>query len=159
MRTLGRKCRSASAPQRPNSMSACGAAKGLLYYQGLLNFLGYATKGRLMMDRDQRDRHRPRGPGVGSSAPPRGEVLVGSCAGSRATRSQFEKVAGADLGTNTRWMWKGAGVLQGLRRPEGSSTWTRRRNRRRRNMVNKHLHGSDAPCQRQKRHSIHEAVW
>ena len=28
----------------------CGAAAELLYYKGLLNFLGYATKGRLMMD-------------------------------------------------------------------------------------------------------------
>ena len=28
----------------------CGAAAQLLYFQGLLNFLGYATKGRLMMD-------------------------------------------------------------------------------------------------------------
>ena len=28
----------------------CGAAAELLYYKGLLTFLGYATKGRLMMD-------------------------------------------------------------------------------------------------------------
>ena len=28
----------------------CGAAAELLYFKGLLNFLGYATKGRLMMD-------------------------------------------------------------------------------------------------------------
>ena len=28
----------------------CGAAAELLFYKGLLNFLGYATKGRLMMD-------------------------------------------------------------------------------------------------------------
>ena len=62
----------------------CGAAAELLSYKGLLNFLGYATKGRLMMDASSAIAIATRS-GVGSSAPPRGEVFVGSARG----REQF----------------------------------------------------------------------
>ena len=96
-------------PRVPNSTGLLR-----LYYKGLLNFLGYATKGLADDGREQRDRHRHE-VRRWLSAPPRGRgYLWVQREVERQLVLQLRRSPGprnpADLGNETRGC-EGAGVL------------------------------------------------